>query len=107
LELLIPYFAEGLRTGECCFGVQKSRTIKRLFHDLRFLGVEADDEIRRGTLVMHTDDRGYFTNGKFEPERMMEMLLKTINDCMKRGFSGFRRAGDLSWAARGRQECIR
>ena len=105
LELLTPYFAEGLRKGECCFGVQKSRTIKRLFNDLRFLGIEPDDEIERGTMVMHTDDKGYFTNGKFEPDCMMEMLLTTISDCVKRGFSGFRSAGDLSWAARGRQEC--
>ncbi len=105
MDLLTPYFAEGLRKGECCFGVQKSRTIKRLFNDLRFLGVDPEDEVRRGTLVLHTDDRGYLTNGKFEPERMMEMLLNTIEDCVKRGFTGFRSAGDLSWAARGRQEC--
>ena len=105
LELLTPYFADGLRKGECCFGVQKSRTIKRLFNDLRFLGIEPDDEMERGALVMHTDDTGYLTNGKFEPDRMMEMLLNTISDCVKRGFSGFRSAGDLSWAARGRQDC--
>lgn len=105
LELLTPYFAEGLRKGECCFGVQRSRTIKRLFNDLRFLGIEPDDEMERGALVMHTDDTGYLTNGKFEPDRMMEMLLNTISDCVKRGFSGFRSAGDLSWAARGRQDC--
>jgi hypothetical protein len=69
-----------LRKGECCFGVHKSRTIKRLFNHLRFLGVERDDEVEPGTLAMHTDDNGYFTNDKFEPDRMIDMLLNTIGD---------------------------
>ena len=86
--------------GNAVSACKRSRTIKRLFNDLRFLGIEPDDEMERGALVMHTDDTGYLTNGKFEPDRMMEMLLNTISDCVKRGFSGFRSAGDLSWAAR-------
>jgi hypothetical protein len=105
METLTPHFAEGLRRGERCFGVQKSRTLKRLFDDLRFLGIDPEKEVKRGSLVLHTDDTGYLTNGKFEPEKMIDLLLKAIDDCVKDGYSGFRSAGDLTWAAKGRQDC--
>ena len=71
--------------GNAVSACKKPQTIKRLFNDLRFLGIEPDVEMERGALVMHTDDTGYLTNGKFEPDRMMELLLNTISDCVKRG----------------------
>jgi hypothetical protein len=77
MEVLTPHFAEGLRKGERCFGVQISRAIKRLFNELRFLGIEPDDEVARGALILRTDDTGYFRDGKFEPERLGTICGRT------------------------------
>jgi hypothetical protein len=105
MEALTPYIAEGLRNGECCFCVQNSAVTKRLFDDLRFLGLRPEFEVERGALLVHSEKEIYFPNGRFEPERMMQMLEKAIDQCANSGFSGFRSAGDLSWAARGQEDC--
>jgi DcmR-like sensory protein len=104
-ELLTPYIAEGILKGERCFCAQKPEFIKRLIYDLRFLGIDTDREIARGALELHTEDETYFTNNRFEPEAMMEMLTRSIREAQEKGFAGLRTAGEMSWAARGRDEC--
>jgi hypothetical protein len=105
LSVLTPYVAEGLRNGERCFCVQKPRVAKKLLYDLRFLGIDTDNEIKRGALKLHLAEDVYFQTGKFEPDAMMKLLEQAIDVSVRRGFTAFRSAGELSWAAKGRQEC--
>lgn len=105
LEVLTPYIAQGLRVGERCFLAQKAQVIKRLLLDLRFIGIDTEKEIRNGNLELHTQDEVYFPNRRFEPEALIDRLMEAIEDAIKRGYSGFRTAGELSWAVDGRSEC--
>lgn len=107
LEILTPYIAQGLRQNERCFCAQKPETLKALCDELRFLGLDIEREQKRGTLELHTTNEVYFSNMRFEPEVMMELLERSIEDTVRRGFSGFRTAGELSWAVEGRNECDR
>ena len=107
MEFLAPYIAEGLRKDERCFCVQKPHTLRRLIYDLRFIGIDTDREVERGALDLHVEDEVYLPNGRFEPEKLMDMLLKSIETAVKNGFSGLRTAGELSWSVRGRNECDR
>lgn len=104
-EVLTPYVAEGLRRGECCFLAQKARVAARLISDLRFLGFNTDEAIDSGALGLHTEEDTYFPDGCFHPGAMMDLLLRSIHESVARGFSAFRSAGDLSWAAGGRSDC--
>lgn len=105
LETLAPYLADGLRKGERCFCAQKPQMIPRLFRSLQAHGVDTEREVRRGALEIHSEDEVYFPGGKFEPQVMMDMLLHSIQDSLRRGFSGFRTAGEMSWALSGREGC--
>lgn len=105
LETLTPYVAEGLRLGERCFCAQKPAVIKRLLFDLRFIGIDTEREIRRGALELHTENEVYFPNKRFEPKVLMQLLMDSVDESVKRGYSGFRTAGELSWAVEGRQQC--
>jgi hypothetical protein len=105
LEMLIPYLLDGLRKGERCFCAQKPEMISRLRIALEARGVDTHREVRRGALEIHSEDEVYFPNGKFEPAAMMEMLERSIEDSLRRGYSGFRTAGEMSWAVRGRARC--
>jgi hypothetical protein len=105
MQVLSPYIAEGLRNGERCFCVQQEEVVKRLEYDLRFIGVDMDDAVKRGALEFHTVEDAYLPDGHFEPEAMMELLVRSIEETVRKGFSGFRSAGDLSWAVEGRDEC--
>jgi hypothetical protein len=105
MQVLTPYIAEGLRNGEQCFCVQRDDVVKRLEYDLRFIGVDMADAVRRGTLEFHTVEEAYLPNGVFDPKKMTDMLLRAIETAVRKGFTGFRSAGDLSWAVEGRDEC--
>jgi two-component system, sensor histidine kinase PdtaS len=104
-EVLTPYIADGLRRGERCFLAQKPGVAKQLLFDLRFLGVDVDDAIRRGALDLHSDHEAYSLDRGFEPDAMVEMLLRSIDRAKTNGFTGFRTAGELRWAVEGRNEC--
>ena len=105
MEVLTPYVAEGLNQGERCFGAQKPHILQRLYSELDLLGIDIGRELKRGSLEFHREDEVYFPKGFFEPAVMMDMLLQSIDDAAARGFSGFRTAGDLSWAMRGWNMC--
>lgn len=105
MDVLTPYIAEGLRKGERCFCVQRAEIVKRLEYDLRFIGTDVDTAMRIGSLQFRSMEEAYLPNGKFEPRVMMDMLIRSIEDAVKQGFSGFRSAGDLSWSVAGRAEC--
>lgn len=106
-EILTPFIAEGLRSGERCFCAQKPHIGQRLLFDLRFLGIDTDDAVRRGALEIHSEDELYFPNRKFEPHAMRDMLMRSLDDAVGKGFTGLRTAGELSWAVDGRNECDR
>src|ERR1700685_1027862 len=78
LEVLTPYIAEGLRNNERCFLAQKTDTLRALANDLRFLGVDVDREMKRGALELHTTNEVYFNNMRFDPERLMVLLERSI-----------------------------
>jgi len=105
MEVLTPYIADGLLRNERCFCAQKPEVLKRLVYDLQFLGMSPDREIKRGALELHTEDEAYFPNKRFEPLAMIEMLTRSIDESLQRGFVAFRSAGELGWAARGRDTC--
>jgi hypothetical protein len=104
-EILTPYIADGLRRGERCFCAQSSQISKQLLFDLRFLGIDTDTAIRRRALELHSIEETYFPNRKFEPEAMMDLLLRSIEAASREGFAGLRTAGELSWASEGRATC--
>jgi DcmR-like sensory protein len=99
LEVLTPYIAEGLRKGERCFCVQTNEVIRRLTFDLQFIGVNVEREVARGALEFHTENEVYFENGSFDGEAMIRRLMRAVEDSVKAGFTGFRSAGELSWAS--------
>jgi len=106
-EILTPYIFEGLRRNERCFCAQKPETLKALCDDLRFLGVNVEKEQRRGALELHTTNEVYFHDMRFEPDALMDLLERSIEESVRSGFSAFRTAGELSWAVEGRDECDR
>lgn len=105
MEVLSPFIAEGLRKSERCFCVQRDEIVKRIEYDLRFIGVDVDTARKVGALEFHSARDAYLPKGRFEPGAMMDMLTRSIADSVKRGFSGFRSAGDLSWAVEDRNAC--
>jgi DcmR-like sensory protein len=105
MEVLSPYIAEGLRKDERCFCVQRPEIVHRIEYDLRFIGIDVDKALKSGALEFRGIEEAYLPNGSFEPRVMMDMLVASIENAVRKGFSGFRSAGDLCWAAGDRERC--
>ena len=98
VQTLAAYLAAGLNKGERCFCAQKPHLIPRIFKALEMVGVDHEGYVASGALEIHTEDEVYFPAGKFEPQIMMDMLERSIEDAIAAGFTGFRTAGEMSWA---------
>jgi len=98
VQTLAAYLAAGLNKGERCFCAQKPHLIPRILKALELLGVDADGYVAIGALEIHTEDEVYFPGGRFEPKIIIEMLERSIEEAIAAGFTGFRTAGEMSWA---------
>jgi hypothetical protein len=98
VQTLAAYLAAGLNKGERCFCAQKPHLIPRIFAALESLGIDAGAQASKGALEIHTEDEVYFPGGRFEPQTMIEMLERSIEEAIAAGFTGFRTAGEMSWA---------
>lgn len=107
LEVLTPYIVEGLLNNQRCFCAQTPEILSALANDLRVLGIDPEQEARRGKIELHTVNDVYFPERRFEPPALMDLLNQAIEDSVRSGFSGLRTAGDLGWAVNGRNECDR
>lgn len=105
MEVLTPYIAAGILKGERCFCVQQPQVASRLEAELRKNGIDVEAALKSGALDFHRIEDAYMPGGAFEPNKMIDMLVNTIEDSVKQGFSGFRSAGDLSWASAATDEC--
>jgi len=97
VQTLAAYLAAGLNKGERCFCAQKPYLIPRIFEALELLGIDTAEKVSRGALEMHSEDEVYFPTGRFEPQIMIEMLERSIEEAIAAGFTGFRTAGEMSW----------
>ena len=108
INVLTPFVAGGLRRGEQVFCAQRPEILKRLVHDLIFLGLNPDHERECGALDLLTEEGAYFPQKHFEPLAAMDLLIRSIDKTRAAGgCTSFRSAGELSWAAQGRNDCDR
>ncbi len=105
LGILEPYILEGLRQGEKCFCAQTAAMAKHLEAGLERAGVDVAREKKRGALQIISEKETYFPQGRFDCARLVQLLERSIELAVKDGFSGFRTAGELRWAASGMCDC--
>jgi len=103
VAFLVPYFADGLRKGEYCFGAQPSRVRARLLRRLLSSRLGIGGAVLRKALKINSLEDTYFSNGRFEPHAMMDTLKGALDVSQSGRFSGLRVAGDVSWAMRERK----
>ena len=92
------YVVDGLRRGERCYYVAESReAIDRLRGALRRAGIDVAETVMRGALIEATHDEAHLKDGRFDSERMLQLLNDAVELAMLDGFTGLRTCGDMSW----------
>jgi PAS domain S-box-containing protein len=91
---LVPYFQAGLARGEQCLYIADGASLD----DLRALGIGTDEDLARAALVLLTARETYLRHGRFDPDKMIELLTERLAAAHAAGFAGLRVAGEMSWA---------
>jgi PAS domain S-box-containing protein len=98
IDILVPYFAEGLRNNEYCMWItslplEVAEAKKALIAQVPNL----DDYIKNGQLEIISYDNWYLVDSQFGSEKILQKWVekgKTAIDC---GFEGLRLSGNTFW----------
>lgn len=59
-------------------------------------GVDVEQEVARGSLILESEQR-HLVNGRFEIDRMLQMLQDALAKARSDGHAGLWATGDMSW----------
>ena len=101
LELVVPYFIQGLRNNEfCVWVVSELLGIKDAKAVLSKAAENLKINIKKGQLEVLDYKNVYFKSGKFSPNSVFKLLKEREKQALKQGFNGIRGSGDASWLRR-------
>jgi hypothetical protein len=99
LAAAIPYIQIGLERNERCLYIAGDHGVSTIVNAMCEAGIDVDKEVAANRLIIATPQNTYLRHGLFEPERMIQGLAHEIAHSIEIGFSAFRGAGELGWAA--------
>lgn len=100
-DILVPYFAEGLRNNEFCMWITSlPLEVKEAKEALEKAVPDLDDCLKKGQIeiLSHTD--WYVIDGEFEADKVLEGWVKKEKKALSRGFAGLRLSGNTFWIER-------
>jgi hypothetical protein len=98
-ELLIPYVAEGLRTGEKCLCFVDVADRGQMLEHLRPHVAELDSRVTADQLHVFDFKQTYLRDGRFSQEEMFHFLEQHVGAAVRdEGFPLARAAGEMTWA---------
>lgn len=98
LELVVPYFKEGLRNNEFCVWVVSGLLgIKDAKAVLSKAVGNLNKYIKEGQLEILNYKDVYLKSGMFNSDRVLKSWAEKEKQALKRGFNGLRVSGDASW----------
>ncbi len=96
LPVVVPFLIAGLREGRRCLYLGDPETVDQVDGALGDRGIDVDREVRRGALLL-SSDRSHLKDGLFDPEAMVAMLAKLVDQAVEDGFEGLCATGDMAW----------
>lgn len=95
---LLAYVADGLAHAERCYYVGQSlQALARFRESLAREGVDVADAVKSGALIQATHHQAHLVDGRFDCERMLQLLNDAVEAALNDGFIGLRTCGDMSW----------
>lgn len=101
LDILVPYFAQGLRANELCMWItspplevaEAKEALSKAVPDLQYY-------IQKGQLEILPYPEWYLLRGSFSGERVLEGWVAKETAALKNGFEGLRLTGNTFWVER-------
>jgi len=98
LDLVVPYFKEGLRNNELCiWAASKTLGVDGAKKALSKAVLNINKYIKKGQLEIIDCKKWYLDQGKFNSDKVLNGWLEKEKQALKQGFNGMRVSGDASW----------
>jgi PAS domain S-box-containing protein len=98
----IPFIRLGLERRERCLYVADDEPgLEPVRAAMTHAGIEVDDAIRSGALVLTTQERAYLRVGQFDPTTTLAFWREQMTDALRSGYSGLRATAETGWVVHG------
>ncbi len=98
IDILVPYFKEGLEAGEFCMWVTSAPLrVDQADAALRAAVPDLDDYINKGQIEILDYSQWYTRSGKFSADEVLKGWVDKLTEAQKRGFEGLRLTGNTFW----------
>jgi PAS domain S-box-containing protein len=98
LDIMVPYFAEGLRNNEACiWATLPPLEVKEAKAALRKAVPDLDKYIKKGQVGIYLYPEDFLTGEKLDKNRIFQILVEQEKNALDKGFTGLRVSGDHFW----------
>jgi PAS domain S-box-containing protein len=98
IDVLVPYFKEGLDAGEFCMWVtSEPLRVEQATAELRAKVPDLDDHINKGQIEIIDYSQWYTRSGRFSADEVLKGWVDKLNKAQERGFEGLRLTGNTFW----------
>ncbi|HEX9046922.1 MAG TPA: MEDS domain-containing protein [Verrucomicrobiae bacterium] len=94
---IVPYIKAGLERHEKCLYIADDNTATMVLDALRRGGIAVEAALKSGGLAVLTKQDTYLKDGRFDPDRMIELLEEATDRALREGYSALRVTGEMTW----------
>ncbi len=99
--IIVDYIRQGVKKNEKMFYIVNIQTADQLKSTLKAAGIDVDDLVNRGQLVILTAKEAYLKDGQFDPDKMIGLLGQETDKALAEGYAALRATGEMTWALAG------
>ena len=101
IDILVPYFAEGLQSNEFCMWVTSPPLeVEEAKAALSAAVPDLDEYLLKDQIEIISYKNWYLLSGKFDCDRVLKGWVEKEENALKRGFEGLRLTGNTFWIER-------
>lgn len=96
LESLARTIISNLKEGKRCLYLNSPAMVAGIRSCLAALGLNLSEEIEKGSLII-TSDQSHLVGGRFDVQRMIDMLRQAMHQALADGYTALWATGDMTW----------
>ncbi len=94
---IMTFISEGLKKNEKIIYLSCHTTTEKIKNLLSFAHLHADSFMKTGQLEILPAREVYLKEGRFDKERTLDCIRESLRSNLKKGYSGVRITGEMSW----------
>ena len=98
LAAVIPFIRFGLERNEQCIYIVDDNTATVVLNAMRDDGIDIKAKLGSRALIIAHKQETYLKEGFFDPDLMIDYLVKVTDAAKASGFSALRVTGEMTWA---------